>query len=181
MQKTAAFFLKLFGWKIHSSNILPADKCVLVIAPHTSFTDFIIGKIYTWALNIRGKFIIKDSFFIFPLGLLMRALGGIPINREQSKNTVKYCVRMFEKYEKMGLVIAPEGTRKKTDKWKKGFYFIATQANVPIYLTYIDYKKKTGGILKEFIPSGCFEKDIIEIQQLYKGIAGRHPKNFNMY
>lgn len=179
MKLFASIILKLCGWKF--KGIVPdAKKSIFIMAPHTSSWDFILGRLLLWNKGIKTKFLIKQEFFFFPIKSLMKKMGGVSINREQSKNAIKYCVELFDHYPEISLVITPEGTRQYTDHWKKGFYFIAEQAHVPIFIGFLDYKKKEGGILAEFKPSGDFEKDILLIQAYYKGITAKYPEKFNV-
>lgn len=178
MKIIAGFLLKLMGWKINP--YLPTEeKYVLAIAPHTSFWDFIIGRLAFYKLGVPAKFFIKKEFFTFPIARLLVKMGGIPIDRSQAKNVVYYASTLLKKEKKLVLTITPEGTRKYTEKWKKGFYYIALHAQTPLYLAYLDYKKKEGGFLPPAFPiSGDYEKDIIEIQKKYKGIQAKFPENF---
>ncbi|MCK9163545.1 MAG: acyltransferase, partial [Bacteroidales bacterium] len=93
---------------------------------------------------------------------------------------VEQIVEIFNTREEFSLVITPEGTRKYTDHWKKGFYHIALKANVPVYLAYLDYEKKEGGPGKIFHLTGNFENDIAEIQEFYKDKVAKYPENFSL-
>jgi len=179
MRFFAKWILKWFGWKI-IGIIPPEKKFVCVVAPHTSFWDFIWGALSFWSLGISANFLIKKEFFVFPIKRLLLKMGGIPVNREQAKNTVKYCVELFNTKEKLALTITPEGTRKYTTKWKKGFYYIARQANVPLYVGFIDYRKKETGIITKFEITGDFDKDFADIQNLLRGHAAKYPKNYSL-
>jgi len=106
-------------------------------------------------------------------------MGGIPVDRDKKTSVTEQMAEEFAKRQTFNLAITPEGTRKAAHSWKKGFYFIAVKANVPILLAYIDYKKKEVGITKHFQPTGDAEKDIKTIQGYYKGVTARHPQNFN--
>ena len=105
-------------------------------------------------------------------------MGGIPINRSKSSSTTEQLAEEFSRREVFHLAVTPEGTRKKADEWKKGFYYIALKAGVPIQVAYIDYGKKEVGIKATFYPTGNAEKDIITIRSMYEGIRGHHKKNF---
>ena len=104
----------------------------------------------------------------------------MPVDRGRSSNMVDQVVEMFNQKDRFSLVITPEGTRKLTPHWKKGFYYIATKANVPIYLAYLNYDKKEGGAGKIFYPTGDYEKDMIEIEEFYKDKIAKFPKKFNL-
>ncbi len=179
MRLLARFILRICGWKI-VGNPPVDDKCVMIMAPHTSSSDFVWGRLFFYAFGIPAKFLIKQEFFAFPIGGLMRALGGIPINREQSRNAVKYAIELFDRYDKIALTITPEGTRNYTDTWKKGFYFIAQHANVPIYIGFLDYKEKKGGIKAKFEITGDYEEDLKKLQSYFRGLHAKYPERFNL-
>ncbi len=171
--------LKILGWK--TMGTVPSDpKYVMIVAPHTSIADMFMGKIYSWAVGFRSKIMIKKEFFVFPVNLFIKLLGGIPIDRKHAKNTVDQMVDVFAERKKLILSITPEGTRARNRKWKTGFYRIAVKSNIPIYLTTIDYQNKTLGFLCKFVPTGDFDTDIKIIQQKYKGIKGYHPNKFTI-
>jgi 1-acyl-sn-glycerol-3-phosphate acyltransferase len=179
MKLLSKYILKLFGWKV--VGIVPSEKkFVCVVAPHTSFWDFIWGRLGYWNIGVSANFLIKKEFFVFPIKRLLLALGGIPVNRRQARNTVQYCTDLFKTREKLALTITPEGTRKYTAKWKKGFYYIAQQADVPLYVAFIDYRKKETGIITKFEMTGDFEKDFTAIQNLLRGHTAKFPKNYSL-
>ena len=170
---------KLLGWKANFSCEIP-DKCVVCIAPHTSNWDFVIGILFKSAYKIKANFFIKKEWLRFPTKTLISKLGGIPINRNKQQSTTDIIAAEFSKHKNLIIGIAPEGTRKRNPNWKMGFYYIATKANVPVLLVYIDYKNKTVGIGKKFLPTGNIEKDITEISDFYKDITAKFPKNFSL-
>ncbi len=176
----AGMILRLFGWKVVSGIPDGIDKAVVVMAPHTSNWDFLIGRLAFALHRTRVYMMIKKESFFFPMGPVLRALGGIPVDRSQSQNTVKSVTQHFESYRKFYLVITPEGTRKRVERWKKGFYFIALTAKVPIILGYLDYGKKEGGLGPVIYPTGDYEKDFAQIQAFYRGMTARHPEKFNL-
>ncbi len=180
MKKVSDLILKLGGWKIDVPPEYRSDKAVVVMAPHTSMLDFWIGRLAYWSLGLKVHFLIKKELFFFPLGLIIKAMGGIPVNRKSSGNLTDQIVYLFSQSKHFVLIITPEGTRKLNYHWKRGFYYIATKANVPILLGYVDYKHKTGGIGKMFIPSGDFNSDLIQIHDFYKDITARYPQNFSL-
>jgi 1-acyl-sn-glycerol-3-phosphate acyltransferase len=165
MGKFLFFVLKLAGWKIDPKSPSGVNKAVVLMGPHTSNWDFIIGKITFMHYNIQGRFLIKKELFKFPLGYFMRKMGGIPVDRKSNNNFTDQAVNYFENNATMFMVFTPEGTRKYSPHWKKGFYYIAMKANVPIYLAYIDYEKKTGGFHSLFEPTGNADEDIKSIQR----------------
>lgn len=174
------FILQIFGWRVVGDVPPEAQRCVLVFAPHTSAWDFIVGKMALYYMRVPVKFMIKKEAFWFPLGLILKAMGAIPVNRQQSMRLPVYAAELFEKNEKLALMIAPEGTRKNTENWKRGFHYIAQKANVPMAIGFMDWKTKTGGIITIKEPSNDYEKDLQEIQKLYYGMQGKYKGQFNL-
>lgn len=177
MGKFAAFLLRIFGWKIDKHTPEGIDKCVVVVGPHTSNWDFILGKLAFISYGVKVKFLIKKEAFIFPFGGLLRAMGGIPVDRKKNNNLTETAVNYFHQNETMFMLFTPEGTRKYNPNWKKGFYFIAQKAKVPIYIGYIDYEKKIGGFHSLFEPTGNVEKDIEYIKSVLSKYKGKFPEN----
>ena len=172
------WLLRRLGWKIGpTGEDLP--KCVICVAPHTSNLDFILGKLYYMAIGRKAHFLMKKEWFVFPLNFLFKKMGGVPIDRSKNKSMTDRMVKEFDRLKYMHLAITPEGTRKKVDEWKKGFYFIALKALVPIQLAYIDYRKKEMGFKATFYPTGNVEEDIHTIRSYYRGMMGRNWKNNN--
>jgi 1-acyl-sn-glycerol-3-phosphate acyltransferase len=176
----AKFIFWLIRWKIVGS--IPSDikKCVIIVAPHTSNYDFVLGRIACWQMKIKASYLIKQEAFKFPFGAILKALGGIPVNRSKSSTMVGHVVKHINETEKINIVVTPEGTRKKVEKWKKGYYFFAMAANIPIALAFIDYQKKEGGIGPILYPTGDYDKDYQIIHDFYKDIKGRHPEKFTI-
>lgn len=177
MRKFAAFILRLFGWKIDKHSPVGVDKCVVAMAPHTSNWDFVIGKLAFISYGVKVKLLIKKELFVPPLGWFMRAMGGIPVDRKGHNNLTDSAVRHFNENETMFMVFTPEGTRSYSPNWKKGFYYIALKAKVPIYLAYIDYERKIGGFHSLFEPTGDVEKDIKAIKDTLREFKGKVPEN----
>lgn len=170
-------FIKLLGWKIHDHQPDGVRKAVICVAPHTSNWDFVIGKIAFGYYGIPTKFLIKKELFVFPLGILLRKLGGVPVDRKKHTHFTDQAISYFEQFEDVFLVFTPEGTRSYQPNWKRGFYYIALKAKVPIYLGFIDYKNKTGGFDSKFIPTGDYEADICEIKRRLAKYSGKNPRN----
>jgi 1-acyl-sn-glycerol-3-phosphate acyltransferase len=177
MKKVSKLILKLSGWKLDYAIPEGVDRCVLVSAPHTSNWDFIIGRLAMWAFDVNVKMLIKKELFFFPFGFFLKALGGIPVDRKNKGNNVTGIIaEEFSKQEKLCVLFTPEGTRSYNPNWKKGFYYLAIKAEVPIFLGYIDYERKIGGIKQKFIPTGDVDKDLEEIKLFYKDYKGKHPE-----
>lgn len=177
--KISRWILKIVGWKTVFS-IDKISKSVICVAPHTSNWDFFIGKLYYSAVG-GGKvsFLMKKSWFFFPVGNILKAIGGVPIDRSKRNSTTAQMVDEFNKRDVFRLAITPEGTRKLNENWKMGFYYIAKGANVPIELAYIDYKKKEAGITEIFHPTDNEQADIEHIKSFYKNVTPRFPKQFS--
>lgn len=176
MIKLARFIFKLFGWKIDERTPEGIKKCVIVVGPHTSNWDFIIGRLAFVQYGVNAKFLIKKELFFPPLGWILKALGGIPVDRKKNNNMTDQAVELFNQYEDLYLVFTPEGTRDYNPNWKKGFYYIAMKAKVPIYVCYMDYERKIGGFHSVFEPTGDAEKDIAHIKSILSQFKGRFPE-----
>ncbi|HBT84720.1 MAG: 1-acyl-sn-glycerol-3-phosphate acyltransferase [Fermentimonas sp.] len=178
MANISKFILnRIMGWKaIDPFPIVP--KCVLVVAPHTSNWDFVVGKLAYSSLGRQANFLIKAEWFVFPFNIFFKKVGGIPVKRDRSESLTTKLANVFQNREWMHLGITPEGTRKPVKEWKKGFYFIALKANVPILLVGLDYGKKEARVLEVFHPTGDYESDIIKIRSYYKDIKAKKPENY---
>lgn len=180
LAKISKFALNLFGWNTSGSLPQGVDKAILIVAPHTSNWDFIIGRLTFWASKVRIRVLIKKEVFFFPFGPLLRSMGAVPVARGKKNNMVDEVAHLLNTHDKLVVVITPEGTRQLSRKWKKGFYLIAMEAKVPIALAFIDYKSKTGGVGPLFTPTGDYEKDMQYIQEFYKSKTARHPEKFSL-
>lgn len=168
------------GWKISNSLRPDVKKCVVIVAPHTSTWDFIIGRLAFNELGLPVRFLIKKEYFFFPMGAILKRLGAIPVDRKKGLASYTRIVELLQKSDSMYLTITPEGTRKYTDRWKKGFYIIAQRAEVPVALAFIDYKRKRGGIEKLLAPTGNYEEDFAIIEDFYRGRGAKNPERFNL-
>ncbi len=180
MRRFAKWILGLMGWKVVQDMPAGISKAVVVMAPHTSNWDFVYGRLGFATWGITPRMMIKKESFFFPLGIVLKALGAIPIDRGFSTGTIKRVTTYINESDSFFLLIAPEGTRKLVKNWKKGFYFVAQQARVPIICGYLDYKTKTGGMGLMFYPSGDYEADLKKIQDFYKDKQAKYPENFNL-
>ena len=170
----------LFDWLGFSEIItepLPA-KCVIALAPHTSNWDFIIGKLYTTAIGESNMFLMKKEWFFWPLGILMRRMGGIPVHRNKKMHITDSIAEQARDTSIFRICVTPEGTRKANADWKKGFYYIALKANIPILLYGLDFKTRTIVCTKKIIPNGDVESQFIEIKDYYRNFTGKHPEQF---
>ena len=173
-----ARILKWAGWET-DITVPQQDKCVICVAPHTSNWDFILGLAAYRSLGRKANFLMKEFWFFFPLNFILKSLGGIPVSRSGSGGILtNNIIRQFETRSYMNLAVTPEGTRKRVNDWKRGFYYIAQKANVPILMAYFDYKKKEAGFKGVFYPTGDADKDIREIREHYRDVTACHPENF---
>ncbi|AUC81605.1 1-acyl-sn-glycerol-3-phosphate acyltransferase [Lacinutrix sp. Bg11-31] len=169
-------YFKLLGWKIAGNTTMSKDtvkKAVIIAAPHTSWHDFYIGVFLRRVINIKTNFVGKKELFTWPLGYYFRAIGGVPLNRNTNENKVEAIAKEFNKFEEFRITFAPEGTRRKVEKWRTGFYYIAKAANVPIIMFTLDFKNKTNTISEPFYPTDDIEADFKYMHSFYKGVIGK--------
>ena len=172
-------YMSLGGWKFEGA--MPNEpKFVVIVVPHTSNWDFTLGTAALFALGFRVSFLGKHTLFKWPLGIFMRWLGGIPVERSVSRDRVTETVGAFKASDKLILAVAPEGTRKLVTQWKTGFYHVALGANVPIVPVAFDYGRKTVRIGPAFRPTGDREADFAELKSFYRGVVARRPENFQL-
>ena len=165
------------GWKANITVDLP-DKFIICLAPHTSNWDFLLGQLYSGAEGIKIGFLMKKEWFFWPLGYLFRALGGVPVHRSRKTSLTDQLAERARESKTFRLCITPEGTRKATAEWKKGFYFIALKADMPILLYGLDYERKLIECTQLFKPTGNMEADMPKIKSYFKGYRGKKPENF---
>lgn len=165
------------GFREEISEPFPA-KYIIALAPHTSNWDFIIGMLFCRAKDFNCNFLMKKEWFFWPLGKLMHKLGGIPVYRSKKTGLTDIVAEKAKEMDTFRLCITPEGTRKANKEWKKGFYYIALKANIPILLYGLDYKRKLIKCSRTFIPTGNVEKDMEEIKQYFTEFEGKHPERF---
>lgn len=169
--------LKLSGWK-EKGAFPEGNKFVVVAAPHTTAWDFIWGRLYYNSIGKSVKFMIKDKHMKFPFGPILKSLGAITVFSNTNSNYTQQMIAEFSKRDQFLLTITPEGTRQRVKRWRRGFYYIAKGAQVPIVLGYLDYEKKTLGTMAVFYPTDEVEADMKRIQAYYKNVKGKHPELF---
>ena len=167
------------GWTKNVTETHP-KKYIICLAPHTSNWDFLIGQFYMRAENFQANFLMKKEWFFWPLGILARKVGGIPVYRSKKTHMTSQLAEVAKGRETFCLTITPEGTRSLNPEWKRGFYYIALEACIPILLYAIDYERKLIECTRTFIPTGDVEADMKEIKQYYKDFKGRHPEKFSI-
>jgi 1-acyl-sn-glycerol-3-phosphate acyltransferase len=170
------FILKLWGWKVTGHYPHELAKVVIAVAPHTSNWDFPVGVLVKSAYKLRANYVGKHTLFRWPFGAFFRWLGGIPVDRSKSSNFVAATAEAFRREPRLHLVLAPEGTRKKVEKFKTGFYHIARLAGVPICLCTFNWLKKEVFFDPQlFHPTDDEGADIAHIWNYFKGIPGKNP------
>lgn len=172
--RLARAVLRLFGWTV-VKELPPEDRYVVVVAPHTSNWDFPVGMLARKAMELDARWVGKKSLFRFPFGPIMRALGGVSVDRSRPQNFVGQVVERMCSEEDFVLVITPEGTRSRTERWKTGFYYIAQGAEVPVALAFLDFGRKRVGVGDWFWPSGDLEADMDRIRDFYEGMEAKRP------
>lgn len=171
------FGLWLLGWAA-APEVPKERKYVIIAAPHTSNWDFPVMLFISFVLGLRVYWMGKHTLFSWPQGMLFRRLGGVSVDRRSHHNLVDQVAAEIAKRDDMILLVPPEGTRKKTEFWKSGFYYIARTAGVPIVLGYLDFGRKVGGLGEVFWPTGDPDADIAHIAKFYHAGMARHPERF---
>lgn len=169
-------FMQLRGWRIVGEPP-PFPKYVAIGAPHTSNWDFAFFLGVVSHFRIPGRVVGKESLVRWPFGRLMRRLGVIPLRRDSGQGLVEQMAGEFAARDRMALVVAPEGTRRRADHWRSGFYRIALAAEVPIVFSFVDFGTKTAGLGPTLYPTGDISADMEIIRDFYSPIQGKNPQN----
>lgn len=170
---------KQWGWTAEVTEDHP-DKFIICLAPHTSNWDFVIGQLYIGARGMKSNFLMKKEWFFWPMGSFFRSIGGIPVYRQKHTSMTDSMAETAKQAQAFRLCITPEGTRSPNPDWKKGFYFIALKANLPILLYAVDYERRHIQCTKTIIPNGDVEGQMREIKLYYKDFKGKYPENFTI-
>jgi 1-acyl-sn-glycerol-3-phosphate acyltransferase len=174
---SAWILMQLWGWKVTGQYSYDVKKLVLIVAPHTSNWDFPVGVLVRSAMNIDAYFVGKHTLFWGPLGPIMRWLRGIPVDRRGRNNFVEATADLFATKDYLHIVMAPEGTRSRVDRFKTGFYYIAKAAGVPVLLCTFDWGHKIIHFdPKLFFPTDNEQADMEYLWNYYKGVKGRNPE-----
>jgi 1-acyl-sn-glycerol-3-phosphate acyltransferase len=187
MKKLWTQILIWFGWtyaETDPSAVPYVQHSVMIMAPHTSIYDFLLGAGCIFKLKMNARVFVKKEFFNWFTRRFLTYCGAVPVDRSNAMaghGLVEQAVHYFNTEEHFTLVIAPEGTRKPVKRWKRGFYEIAMEAHVPIIFTYVDYKTRRLGLGPVFWPTGDFDADMPKIMEFYKDKTPRHPERYNPY
>ncbi|MGI2260992.1 lysophospholipid acyltransferase family protein [Shewanella sp. GXUN23E] len=169
------WLMKLTGWQFEG-QLPPSGKYIVIVGPHTSNWDFIVGVMARGAMAINIHFLGKHQLFIPPWGWLFKALGGSPVDRRKNNNLVDAVAQLFANDPQYKLALAPEGTRSEVKRWKTGFYHIARQANVDIYPVGLDFGRKKVVISQPLHPSGNMVAEMNQLMDFFRTIKGQKPK-----
>jgi 1-acyl-sn-glycerol-3-phosphate acyltransferase len=178
LSRFARALLALFGWRVEFDG-LPGPKGILIVYPHTSNWDFVLGLLAKWAIDVPIRWVGKESLFRgftgATLGRLMRAWGGRPVDRHAARGAVGELARLMQSEDWFWLGLSPEGTRRYQDHLRSGFYHLALRLDVPVGLAYIDYARRAIGVRQFVRMSGDIERDLALLRMFYADKAGLHP------
>jgi 1-acyl-sn-glycerol-3-phosphate acyltransferase len=175
MRTLGRLTLRAMDWRV-DGEIPNVPKLVIIAAPHTSNWDFVVGIAAKFGMGLGVFWLGKDALFRFPLGVLMRRFGGIPVDRTTSNDVVGGIVQEFSRRDRLMLAIAPEGTRKRVERWRTGFYHIAHGARVPILPVALNWSERAIQIGAPFTTTGDVDTDMRELQRRFSGVGGRRSK-----
>lgn len=176
LSKISMLILRLAGWKIIGDVPEEAKKNIMIAGPHTSSWDFPLGLLVRRARKLNVSYLGKDSLFKPPFGFFFKWTGGIPVDRSSRQNMVDGLVKEYQKRDELSIVLAPEGTRKKVDRLKTGFYHIARGANVPMILLTFDYGRKVVTFEAPRFLSENKEEEMQRIWNAFKNVKGKNPE-----
>ncbi|MCG6186107.1 1-acyl-sn-glycerol-3-phosphate acyltransferase [Maribellus maritimus] len=180
MKTLSGRILEKCGWRI-TGDYGDLKKSVTIFAPHTAHIDAIYGKLGFTELGVKFKFLSKKELFFFPMNLVMRKFGSIPVRGVKGKNAIYQVVDLLESSEELHIVVSPEGWIKKMEKWNKGFFYMAQKAQVPIVVAALDYGKKEMGVLGIIYDTSDFTAVMGQIKEFYKEVKGKKPEQFALH
>ncbi|WP_179006381.1 1-acyl-sn-glycerol-3-phosphate acyltransferase [Winogradskyella forsetii] len=169
-------YFRVLGWKVVGNTNFSKDtikKAVIIAAPHTSWSDFYISLLLRRVVDLKTNFVGKKELFTWPFGYYFRAVGGKALDRTPGQNKVETIAKLFEGEHEFRLALSPEGTRKKVENWKTGFYYIAKKAKVPIIMYTFDFKNKQNKVSEPFYTTDDMEADFEFMKSFYKGVEGK--------
>lgn len=172
----AGLIFRSWGWSIEGTVPKHIPKKLYVVIPHTSNWDFPVGLLLKFYQGLDVGYIAKSSLFKWPYGWFFRMTGGVPVDRSKSTNFIDTMVNVFQNRDRFSTAIAPEGTRKKVDRLKSGFYYIAKQANVPMIYTKFDWKNKIVHFSDPLMAEDTYEQELERIHQHFAGVQGYIPE-----
>lgn len=164
------------GWKVTGEFPYDKPKVIFAVVPHTSWKDFFLGLYARSVLKVKIGFLAKDSLFKFPLGIILKEMGGVPVVRSKSTNFVQTVANMIKKSDHFWVSVAPEGTRKKVEKLRTGYYYMAKLGGIPIQFVKFDHAKKEINFGEVFYPGDDEERDLKYVEDYFRGTEGRIPE-----
>ena len=178
-QRIAKKILQLAKWSVEINVDIPLPhKCVICVAPHTSNWDFILCELALKASGLQSGFLMKETWFFFPLGYVFRAMGGIAVPRKKGGELTRSIIETGKRSKNFVIALTPEGTRSYNEKWRKGFLHIAYGMDIPILLCYLDFKNKVVCLDREFKYTRDIENDLRQVKLYYKDIPAKYPDKF---
>ncbi len=177
LRPLAQLIIRLMGWRVVGEKP-PPPRSVILGAPHTSNFDGVLLILAAIILRTHLRWLVKDSLYNTPLRPILKLSGAVPIDRSGGQNVVEQAAQILRSSEDIHLALAPEGTRKRTDGWKSGFYYIALRAKAPIYFGFVDYKLRECGIGGYMEPTGDIEADMQVIKSFYETKTPKFPENY---
>jgi 1-acyl-sn-glycerol-3-phosphate acyltransferase len=179
MKTISGNILKALSWKV-VGEFPDIKKSITVFAPHTAHIDALYGKLGITELGVKYTFLSKKELFFFPMDLVMKKFGSIPVRGVKNKNAIYQVVELLNNSDELHIVISPEGWIKKVEKWNSGFFHMAVKAKVPIVVAYLDYKKKEVGIKGVIYDTKDFKSVMTQINDMYKDVSGKCPEQFTL-
>ena len=177
MRTVSGRILKSLGWKI-TTGYGDLKKSVTIFAPHTAHIDYFYGKLGFTEIGVKFKFLSKKELFFFPMNLIMRKMGSIPVRGVKGVNAIFQVVDLLNANDELHIVVSPEGWVKPVAKWNRGFFHMANKAKVPIVVAALDYGKKEMGVLGVIYDTSDFNTVMKQINEMYKDVKGKNPERF---
>ena len=179
-KKFCGWLLKRMGWTVDNPTIVPEDKCIILGVPHTSAWDFVISYLFYTSIGGNAKVMVKKEFFFWPIGGLLRKIGGLPVDRKNATRLVLSTIHEMKESKVCHLALAPEGTRKPIKRWKTGFHTIAREVGCSVYMGYFDWGTKHVGWGKKVELTDDARADMQRIQEMYEEmhLVGKHKEMY---
>jgi len=177
MKTLSGKVLSVIGWKL-TGEFPNIKKSIIIFAPHTAHIDAFYGKLGFNELGIKHLFLSKKELFFFPMNIVMKKFGSMPVRGVKGVNAIYQVTNILSKTNELNIVLSPEGRIRKVEDWNKGFYHMATKANIPIVVAFLDYKKKELGIKGVIYDLEDYDKVVKNINTMYKDVKGKNPNDF---
>lgn len=174
----SAGLLRLGGWSV-DVRVPDFPKALICVAPHTSNWDFILCELAILSVGRRSGFLMKASWFFWPLGAFFRSIGGIAVERRPGQSLTRQLIEKYNESSHMVVAITPEGTRSRTDQWHTGFLRVAYETGVPLCLAGLDFRRKLIVMERTFTPSGNLDADMRAIKDYYSSFTALYPEKFS--